>query len=90
MRGLVGAVVAMGLLVGCGGVEAEEVAPEVEESQDVTQFKACSNQQLLEWYSDASYTVLIGWERCECELVRPERTGSSSAYQRVVYRYACH
>jgi hypothetical protein len=88
MRGLVGAVVAVGLLVGCGGVEAEEVSPEVEESQDTTQFRACSDEYLIEYFSNSTYTQLIGTERCECwEL--PVRSGSMSLYKRYVYRTAC-
>lgn len=91
MRGLVGAVVAAGLLMGCGGVEAEAVAPEVEveESQDTTQFRACSNLQLIEYYSDSTYTQLIGEERCDVCWKLPVRTGSTSVYRVVVYRTAC-
>ena len=88
MRGLVGAVMAVGLLMGCGGVEAEEVVPEVEERQDTTQFRACSDEHLVEYYSDATYTRLIGTERCECWEI-PVRTGSTSIYKSFVYRRAC-
>ena len=45
MRGLVGAVLAVGLLVGCGGTEAEaelQAAP-TDESGQVEQASACSD-----------------------------------------------
>ncbi len=85
MRGFVGAVMAVGLLVGCGGVEAEAVA---EEGRETTQFRACSDEHQINYYADAAYTQLIGIETCECwEL--PVRSGSTSTYRRVLYRYAC-
>ncbi|RKH73707.1 hypothetical protein D7W81_03375 [Corallococcus aberystwythensis] len=78
-----------GMLMGCGGVEAEQEGPEVEEPRDTTQLKACSQRYLIEYYSDSTQTQLVGTERCYCNDIRPTTTGTSVGYRVVVYRYEC-
>lgn len=87
MRGLVGAVVAVGLLVGCGGAEVEEVGPEGGDGQ-VHQLKICSSAYIQEFYSDPYYTQVIGTETCECDQF-PVWQGSTSAYKKIIWLDDC-
>lgn len=51
-----------GLLMGCGGVEAEELALETQEGALAT----CPRQRWYDYYSDSSYRTLVGQVGCAC------------------------
>lgn len=91
MRGFVVAVMSAGMLMGCGGVEVEQEGPEVEEQQDTTQLRACSQRYFIEYYKDSTRTELVGTQECTCGAM-PTSTGSthSTNYRVVVYRYECY
>jgi hypothetical protein len=78
---------AIGLLAGCGGVEAD-MGQDTGPAEDTTQLRACSYDYLYEYYSSSSYTQLVGTERCECGRF-PLQEGTSSAYRKIVFRQAC-
>ena len=87
MRGLVGAVMAVGLLVGCGGAEVAKMDPEGKDSQ-VHQLNICASAYVQEFYSDSSYTQLIGTETCECDKF-PVWSGSTSIYKKIIWHDDC-
>jgi hypothetical protein len=87
MRGPVGAVVTVGLLVGCGGAEVETVSHEGEDRQ-VHQLRICTSAYVQEFYSDPYYTQLIGTETCECDKF-PVWSGSTSIYKKIIWHDDC-
>ncbi|MFY2558293.1 hypothetical protein ACN469_11735 [Corallococcus terminator] len=67
MRGILGGLLSVALLTGCGGMEQveAETAAAPTEGNDVSAMSLCPTNYLLKYY-DSTYTTLMGSVECEC------------------------
>lgn len=69
------------LMAGCGGVEsAEESSPALTTREDQILCTDPSSYYVLQYYSDNTYTVMVGERSCDC--LGPVTWGSTSLYYR--------
>ena len=87
MRGILGVVLAAGLLAGCGG-GAADVEPE--ERAEITQAGGgdCIYEFRIVYYSDATYSTPVGGLRCQC-LGSPYFHGTRTEHSITLYEWEC-
>ncbi|MCP3168189.1 hypothetical protein [Myxococcus qinghaiensis] len=62
-KSIIGGVLAVGMLAGCGGVDAVDEAP-LGTREDALPF--CEGFSFVTYYSDATYSVQVGHGDCSC------------------------
>ncbi|WP_342375259.1 hypothetical protein NVS55_28690 [Myxococcus stipitatus] len=82
-----GALLAAGLMfTGCGGAPTDDVAEQDMASREDAERNCGEQSYELEYYSDATYTKLVGTRGCDCGIWA--RWGVTSAYM-LSYSYTC-
>ncbi|MCY1043250.1 hypothetical protein OV208_18175 [Corallococcus sp. bb12-1] len=63
-KGIIGGLLAAGLLAGCGGIEEVREQPQLGTREDELPF--CEGFSFVTYYSDATYSVEVGHGDCSC------------------------
>ena len=88
MRGFIGALTALGLLAGCGGLENNvEENPELGTREDALPWCGNSSYSYL-FHSDDTYSNVVGWEICSC-YSSARLGGRRTVYVEVLYEDTC-
>jgi hypothetical protein len=86
---IIGGLLAVGLLAGCGGTEAGmEEQSNLDSRKD--ELPGCGNREyLIDFYSDPGLTNHVGARWCNCGDTTASHYGGSSAYYEYAYDNAC-
>lgn len=77
----------VGLQFGCGPGEAEmEAASELTSHE--AQLRICTDEAVIAYYTDATYTTRVGTERCRCNRT-PTLDGERTDFERLISFREC-
>ncbi|MBU8899925.1 hypothetical protein DRW03_25665 [Corallococcus sp. H22C18031201] len=82
---------AVGLLVGCGGAVGDGAPTKSAEvvASEGALAPSCTSIYEYTYYSDATYTTEVGWASCGPCGSMPTQYGRITAYRVVDYSHAC-